>query len=281
MLEVTRRSLTFKRRPLFSLWRLALSEVLPRTLQRVTLLDEVVLHSPHGHPTRCYAWTGELSLGVAAATASLLGRGSTFIDIGAFVGQHTMRAAAIVGHEGSVVAVEPDPRALHWLRMNVGTTDHLQIVTILEAAVDIARETTTLHLGPLSMSRVNGEGAGLIVNAISIDDLIERFKPHLIKVDVEGLEARIIATSARLNDPTSPTLIVEDNPGVREALKDQGYQIVDLMQVAGTTYDGCANFSADVLAFKEPFRLDDFSRRYRSQLERLSVPPKVTLFRSQ
>lgn len=60
-------------------------------------------------------WEPELS----ALIDSLVEPGGIFVDIGAYVGYHTVRVASRLGSSGAVVAVEPCPTAATLLRHNV------------------------------------------------------------------------------------------------------------------------------------------------------------------
>jgi FkbM family methyltransferase len=282
-LKATSRTFGFIDHPARSLRALIRSQVLARgLLQRVHLADGVVLTAPLGHPNRCYAWTGELSWGVAAAIAICLKPGDVFLDIGAFTGQHTIRAAALVGERGRVIAVEPDRRCVHWMRANLSAAGLSSRVVLLEAAAVPAGQaggTTTLHLSPMvSMSSVLAvpNAAGVTVPAVSMEELLTIHRPDLVKIDVEGFEAELLRGSPALRAAGAPTLIVEANPGAVEQACALGYQTIDLVEAACARDRRLLNLSEDVLAYK-PGSLDagDFVRRYREQLGRLRRLPRV------
>lgn len=48
-----------------------------------------------------------------------LRRGDTFLDVGANIGYLTLLGAAAVGPEGTVLAIEPEPRNVSLLRANI------------------------------------------------------------------------------------------------------------------------------------------------------------------
>jgi FkbM family methyltransferase len=60
-------------------------------------------------------WEPELS----ALIDSTVEPGGVFLDIGAYVGYHTVRVLSRLGASGTVVAVEPEPGAVELLRHNV------------------------------------------------------------------------------------------------------------------------------------------------------------------
>ncbi|MFD1052395.1 FkbM family methyltransferase, partial [Kibdelosporangium lantanae] len=64
---------------------------------------------------------------VADLIDSLIEPDGIFLDIGAYVGYHTLRILTRLGTSGAVIAVEPDPRAVNLLRHNVtaNTPEHI------------------------------------------------------------------------------------------------------------------------------------------------------------
>lgn len=283
LLRATRKTFGFIDHPARSFWALIRSQVLSRgSLQRVHLAGGVVLTAPVGHPNRCYAWTGEFSWGVAAAISTCLKPGNVFLDIGAFTGQHTIRAAILVGAQGRVIAVEPDQRCVHWMRANLSATNLSNRVVLVEAAAVPAGQSdgmTTLHLSPMeSMSSLLAvpDAPRVLVPSVSIEELITTHRPDLIKIDVEGFDADLLQGSPALRSPDAPLLIVEANAGVDEQALALGYRTLDLVEAASVRDQRLLNLSPDILAYK-PGSLDigDFRERYRSNLRRLRRLPRV------
>lgn len=61
--------------------------------------------------------------------------GFTFVDVGANVGGYTFWISSLIGDEGRIVAVEPDPALVRQLRYNVRTNGLEGLVRIVESAV--------------------------------------------------------------------------------------------------------------------------------------------------
>ncbi len=72
--------------------------------------------------------TGAWEPGTWKAIDSHLPEGGTFIDVGAHVGYHSLKAAKKVGPGGRVIAIEPNPEAIRQLRENIEASDAGQIV---------------------------------------------------------------------------------------------------------------------------------------------------------
>ncbi|MGW3742116.1 FkbM family methyltransferase [Streptomyces sp. NPDC005146] len=280
MLDTTRASFGFRDHPLSSLRNLVRSRLRSRQIQVVRLPDGVVLHADAGHPNRCYAWTGERSWGVAAALGALLRPGCVFLDVGAFTGQHSMRAAHTVGVAGRVAAVEPDPRVLPWLRRNLRAAGLESRVRVLEAAaVPDGREVVDLSLSPhISMAFVdlNEHPARARVKAIDIVTLARELRPDVVKIDVEGLDAELVRRLCSVV-PDPPVLVVENNAGVTEAAAASGLQVVPVRSLLSPADAALTNVSDDVIAFP-PGRVDvqQLAGRFAEEASRLRVRPDVS-----
>lgn len=276
MLETTRRSLLFRANPLLSAWRLLNSKFLHRSqTQVVRLSDGVVLLAEAGHPNRCYAWTGELSLGVAATLASLLKPGMVFLDVGAFSGQHAIRAAKIVGESGLAIAIEPDPRARTRLMENVTHSDVASNVIVRPEAVTDSMHRKFLNLADLSTSYIS-DSNGIEIETILLDDLLETYHPSVVKIDIEGIDAAVIAASSALPSSENIILIVEENEGVCRALSEKGFEVKSIKALLGDQLADSCNVSPDVLAWKGSLDLQDLTEEIRRQVKRLRVPPLVS-----
>src|SRR5262245_27154459 len=128
-----------------------------------------------------------------------VGAQSTVLDIGAYVGTHTLALARMVAR---VYAFEPQPSIFALLRCNV-ERNGLTNVRLFRAAVsrsrgDISIPTTAWsegdNFGAFSLSRGPSGAdapAGEPVPMVTIDDL-DLTACHLIKIDVEGLEPEVL-----------------------------------------------------------------------------------------
>jgi len=141
--------------------------------------------------------------------------GDTFVDVGANVGWFTLIAAKAVGPTGRVVAVEPEPRNAAKLRGNVAANGFGN-VTVLEKAASDTPGTLSLHIADLGENHSVadlGYGRGTVsVEAVRLDDAITG-PVRLIKVDVEGYEAQVLAGLERTpRDNPGVVLVIEFDP---------------------------------------------------------------------
>jgi FkbM family methyltransferase len=149
--------------------------------------------------------------------------GMTVIDVGANVGYFTMLAWAAVGNMGRVVAVEPRSDNCRLLLLSAGLNGAFTI-ELLPLAAD--RNRGLAHLG--AAIGTNGgfvsdepsallDGSAVIVPTFPLDELIEG-PVHLIKVDVEGAEGRVIDGAASIISSHRPVVVTELSPTMLEAV---------------------------------------------------------------
>lgn len=125
--------------------------------------------------------------------------GSTFVDIGAWIGPLSLWAARKGAH---VLAIEPDPVARHVLLENVMLNDLLDRVTVLSFAVSdqtgigfLKHRGHDLEPGELGNSMSGLSDHGVEVPTITIPDLWDMYDIRdvgLVKIDIEGGEAALV-----------------------------------------------------------------------------------------
>jgi FkbM family methyltransferase len=121
-------------------------------------------------------------------------RGGVVYDVGAHVGYFSLLSARLVQNEGQVVAFEPNPENVRYLKRHIEMNGHSNI-KVIEAALsnengescfDDDRENSTGRLSP----------AGRIkVKTLTIDALVGSRQvppPGYLKVDVEGAEVLVL-----------------------------------------------------------------------------------------
>ena len=168
--------------------------------------------------------------------------GMTVLDVGANYGYYTMLFGALVGGEGRVYAVEPNPMVVPKLRRSVGLNGFSSRTTIIEAAagaVDGGEADLFVPNGEPKNSTVAAvldgiaPGSGVIykVPRIRIDRLMAsatRF--DFIKIDAEGAEQDIVAGMDAILRRDRPCLVLEFNAG-------RGSDPSGLLEKLGALYD--------------------------------------------
>ncbi len=130
--------------------------------------------------------------------------GSTYVDVGAWIGPTVLWAAP---RAGRIIAVEPDPIAVELLIQNLAEYDNVEIVVGA-----IADHTGVAELAPhgegfgSSMSRLAGGinqnnvwdmNAKVVVSCWTLQDLFdvcELEDVSLVKMDIEGGELEVLPT---------------------------------------------------------------------------------------
>ncbi len=164
----------------------------------------------------------------------LLRPGRYVLDIGAFIGSHTVYFAQRVGPRGRVYAFEPQRHAFQMLCGNVAL-NALTNVTCLPCVV--SREAGWRRLGeapPTAAGNFSGTQALMVptgepTRVLRIDDL-ELLRCDVMKIDVEGMETDVLAGAAATIERFKPIIYCENNRAERSAqmlgaLTRQGYKI--------------------------------------------------------
>lgn len=137
--------------------------------------------------------------------------GGVFADIGANIGNHTLFAAAFFGLS-RVICFEPNPRAIRLLCANVALNQMSDIVDLSNLGVgvsnetrgDFGMETRGKRLGSLRMLEGQGE-----ISVVTGDSVLLDAKPDVIKIDVEGMELKVLNGLSETIRRHEPTIFVE------------------------------------------------------------------------
>lgn len=134
--------------------------------------------------------------------------GDLVIDVGAYVGTHTVFLAAIADLE--VIAVEPAGYSAALLKENVEQNRLSGRVTVREVGAGSQSGTATIVRGPqsnLGMSSL-ALGPGL-VKIETIDHIANDRKVALLKIDVEGMEHDVLLGASQTLADSRPLVYVE------------------------------------------------------------------------
>lgn len=122
--------------------------------------------------------------------------GDTIADVGAFFGFYTFAFTKRVGEAGKVVAFEPDPRNLAFLRNIVKRYKINLKPLIVGSAVGQEKGTSEFDAQGASTSGIilNGipKGKSVEVECVSLDEFFADEKLDIIKIDVEGYEEKVL-----------------------------------------------------------------------------------------
>ena len=146
--------------------------------------------------------------------------GMTFLDIGSHVGQYTLIAAGGVGRSGRVHAFEPNPVTYRRLTANIALNDFAHVRAHNVALSNTAGNTTLYvpkndNLGEASLQACADETTTTSIASTTLDawartaDLGDAPRIDLIKIDVQGFEAKVIEGARDVLERFRPTVLCE------------------------------------------------------------------------
>ena len=145
-------------------WPLEHGKMLPRAIEPlVRPLTPVwvqvepkvkMLLDPGDYVSRKILESGEWEPTSWAAIQEHLGKGATFVDVGAHIGYYSLKAATVVGLTGHVIAIEPNPETIRKLQGNIQASG---ATTITVAAVACSDSDATLELFAAPSSNTGGD----------------------------------------------------------------------------------------------------------------------------
>jgi FkbM family methyltransferase len=170
--------------------------------------------------------------------------GDTVVDIGANVGCFSLLASKLVGSEGRVIAVEPDPQTFSKLQANIKLNQAKNIVVLCGAVGETDGQTTLFrHTNPLFSSlheEVDGRTTAnqpVPTDLLTLESFFKEYnidKCQYLKLDCEGSEYGIVRSmspelAARISQIT---MEMHSVPGESEAqldssLKQYGFKLDD------------------------------------------------------
>lgn len=127
----------------------------------------------------------------------------TVVDVGAYVGDHTHAYLNAVGETGTVLAFEPNPAAFECLRHNCPRAICMML------ALSDENSCVGLHdpgINPGATRLV--PGTTVVTGKL---DGIELSNVHLIKIDVEGYETKVLRGAHGTIKRFRPILVIEIN----------------------------------------------------------------------
>mgnify|MGYP005817436737 CR=1 FL=1 len=136
-----------------------------------------------------------------------------FVDIGANIGSYTILSAGAVG--AKAISIEPIPQTFSRLKSNVALNDLTESVKLLNLGIshqsgvlNFTRSFDTLNRVALPDEQLDC----IEVSVRTLDDVMQGYTAHLIKIDVEGHERAVLRGAIEtLKKPDLKAVIMETN----------------------------------------------------------------------
>ena len=218
--------------------------------------DVLGIHYSRGYSVKYGSLLEAYEPHVKRIIRNVLGRPSSqsFIDVGAFIGWHTLYAYRILRKRKvfKIITVEPDPDNYRELEKKVGSIQDIQLVN--EAVFFRDGEEIDFHVGKRGHSGFADAGSlfptewhiedGFLtgerirVKTVRLDTLIKRFgleRVDLVKMDIEGAEYPVL-TDPSLDLSRVENMVVEvhyrygsrESREIMRALATHGFKLVPL-----------------------------------------------------
>ena len=134
--------------------------------------------------------------------------GDVVLDIGAFIGDHTIYYSKLVGDNGSVIAFEPNRDSFFCLEHNLKAYKNVELINSA-IGKEYGFVRTVDVLGNIGMNFLIPDNLGGIViyslNQMEIDRI------DFIKIDVEGFELDVLIGGKETINKFKPTMLIEIN----------------------------------------------------------------------
>ncbi|MEO8521131.1 MAG: FkbM family methyltransferase [Acidobacteriota bacterium] len=198
---------------------------------------------PRDSVAREVCYTGGYEPQETALAGRILGTGDVFVDVGANWGYFSLAAAHWVGPGGRVVAFEPEPRLYRLLTANLEAN---RLVTVVAHQAAVAAGSGRLAFAAFSaedgnwgVSRAIAGGApsDFDCDAVALDAALDAdgvADVQLVKIDVEGGEAGVLAGMARgLARGRYRHLLLECHPSLLAARGESARGCIEPLLAAG------------------------------------------------
>jgi len=166
--------------------------------------------------------------------------GMTFVDIGAHVGLFAIPAAGRIGEQGRVFAFEPNPENRALLMSNL-ERNNINNVQVLANAVSDVSGNMKLHCSPYNTGDhqlyYSGRGRDAIdVEVVCLDEFMEEQGGNvdMVKMDVQGAEAKVLAGMERVMTRNSGIiLVIELSPWMLRDIGDDPLSLLEHLEGHG------------------------------------------------
>ncbi|WP_018348168.1 FkbM family methyltransferase [Longispora albida] len=141
------------------------------------------------------------------------------VDVGANIGVYACAGGLHLPPGGRLVAIEPVPQSISYLRHNLAANGLDGVVQVIEAAAGAHPGRLRLHLASgaigthsAASSNVTGHGGLADVPMIRVDDVVFGQPVDVLKVDVEGYDGYVLRGAEEMLHRDQPAMLIEYVP---------------------------------------------------------------------
>ena len=182
---------------------------------------------------------------VTAFLKKHLREGMTFVDVGANVGYFTLMGAKLVGPTGTTIAIECNPENCELIHLSLHR-NQCENAAVFPLAISDSRKPMTFRLGfsnvvvkeltdSASHEAIGYAPEAVIVQAVTLDSLLGgEPRIDLIKLDIEGSEAKAWRGMQNILSRQRPTIVTEFFPALlREYSQVQPEELLQSVLASG------------------------------------------------
>lgn len=214
-----------------ALWRVLFYAIGPKKpFVMKTPHYRLVAHPVKGTLTRAVIRRGAWERELTDVFVRHVKPGAMMVDAGANFGHFALVASRLAGKDGLIFAFEPDPKTFALLTENVALLDTANVVAVAAGLADRPGELELRedagNPGGHSFATENVRAAGTStrVPVHTLDEFLARHAPgrrlDLIKIDVQGFEAKLIAGARQTIARDRPTIFCEVSPDLMRNVGD-------------------------------------------------------------
>ena len=185
------------------------------------------------------------------------------LDVGANVGLFAILFSKIISSNNRVLAIEPAPLALDYLRRNIERNCPSQSIIVFEGIATNEESIFRLNtiqgmeeyssLGNIVHPSVQGRSYESIeVKSSTIDNLVTEFNlnPGFIKIDTEGAEYLVVSGAINTLMKYRPVILSELSDTLLSSFGDTSEKVIKLLQINGYKIVNAKAYSVPI---RQPF----------------------------
>jgi FkbM family methyltransferase len=156
-------------------------------------------------------WLGTYEEDKQSFVKQVVRPGMVVWDVGANAGFYSLAFSRLVGETGKVFAFEPLAENANNLLAHI-SLNQVRNVSVVQAA--LAERSGVIGFSVAdsnSMGKLSQREHAYLVPTLSADEFLERFpesRPDLLKIDIEGAEAWLLAGASRLLKEVGPQILL-------------------------------------------------------------------------